>query len=418
VFKNIAGTFLTKFSAAGISFLMLILTANLLGAEIRGSIALIILGVTLTSLISQIAGGPAMLYHIAKSGPGSIILFSYLWAVLSSFLVSFILCITKLIPSEFFMPILIISLLQSVGYIHGVILMAEEKIKAYNFITFFQALAQILSFLVLLVITGQKTLDIFLWSLYFSNSVFFLISLALTAGRIKLFDFLNLKENLSMMVKNGLYTQMASIMHLLSIRTGYYYLNKYEDTSAVGIFSTGVSLTESVLLFGSGIAMVLYARVSNSKDSAHSGEMTVMLSKISFLLAVPVLIVMTLIPEGFYSVIFGKDFSGLKMIIASLSPGIAALSFYMIYSHYFSGMGKFKFNTLASLISFIVTLAGFHFLLPIYGLQAAGWICSAAYVSAFLYYMIVFAKESGEGFKAMLPAPGDYPKYLKQLFNR
>jgi O-antigen/teichoic acid export membrane protein len=404
MFKKIAGTFFTRTFSAGISFIVLIITAKILGAEIRGNISLLILGVSVIAMVSQIAGGPALIYLIPKTNVSSLAVVSYIWALLSCILFSFALSLTGFIPADFFWHLLIISLLQCLGYIHLVILLGKEKIHLHNLIIILQVLLQITSLLFYIFITGEKTFEAFVKSLYISNVLTYVLSFIAISRHVKGFEFGSAVKSLKIMFRNGIYTQVASLTHLLSIRMSYYYINLFSGTAAVGVFSTGVSLTEAVLLVSASVSMVVYARIANSNDREYSQKLTIRLSKICFIITLPVLLGMILLPAEFYTLLFGSEFYEVKDVIIALSCGISALSFSMIYSHYFSGIGKYHINTIGSTISFIIMLTGGYLIIPIYGIAGAGWVSSIAYTAAAIFHFLVFQKHSGAKALNLLPS--------------
>jgi O-antigen/teichoic acid export membrane protein len=414
MFKKIAGTLITKVLSAAISFLLVVLTAKLLGAEVRGHISLIILGVSINAMVSQVAGGPTLVYLISRLNSGFITLTSYTWAIACCYLLSHVLTSIGFVPEAFFWPVFFTSLLQSLGFIHTSILLGKEQIAKHNLITLLQYLSHLASFLVFYFIGKEENIGAFIYGLYISNLLLWALSIAWSAKYISIPEFTNLKGQLKTLFTYGFTAQAATLAHLLSIRVSFYFINMYEGAATVGIFSTGVSVTEAILLIGTSINMVFYSHVSNSANAIQSQEMAVKMAKISFLLSIPALVLLSALSPSVYSAIFGPEFTMLPQIIRSLSPGLAALSFYMVYSSYYAGTGKYHVNAAASGISLAVTTIGSYLLIPRFGILGAGWVCSFAYIASAIFYLLLFSGQAKMKVVKLLPSP---VKEAKQYFN-
>ncbi len=371
-------------------------------------------------MISQVAGGPALIYLIPKSNISSLLGVSYIWAISSCLVFSFILTATNFIPQFFFLHLLLISLLQCLSHIHLIILLGKEKIHLHNLIILVQVFSQIIFMSFFIFVSGQKTIEAFIYAIYISNILTYVLSIIAVKKHIKRFNLQELPDLLKIMFKNGSFTLLANITHLLSIRMSYYYLNFFTGTAAVGVFSTGVSLTESVLLISTSVSLVIYSRIANSNDKLYAQNLTIQLSKICFILTLPFLLLLFILPIDFYTFLFGKEFSNVKDVIIALSSGISAISFSMIYSHYFAGMGKYHINAIASSISFVITLSAGYFIIPVWGITGAGWVASMAYLASSAFHFVVFLKHSGANPAFLVPSFRDISFFNKYLlhFNR
>ncbi|HET6243564.1 MAG: oligosaccharide flippase family protein [Bacteroidetes bacterium] len=417
MFNKIASTFITRGISALISFAVLIITAKVLGAEIRGNISLLILGISFITMISQVAGGPALIYLIPKSNISSLVGVSYIWAAISCLVFSFILSATNFIPEFFFYHLLFISLLQCLSHLHLVILLGKEKINIHNLIVLAQVFTHIIFMAFFVFIWDQKTIESFIWSIYISNILTYILSLIAIQKYFVKFNLFELPGLLKTMFKNGTYTLVANITLLLSVRMSYYYLNLFTGTAAVGIFSAGVSVTESVLLLSSSVSLIIFMRIANSSDTLFAQNLTIRLSKICFILTLPCLFLLLLLPKDFYNFLFGEEFATIKDVIMALSVGIAAISFSMIYSHYFAGMGKYHINAIASSISFSITLVAGYFIIPIWGITGAGWVASMAYLASSGFHFVVFLKHTGANPLYLAPTLRDISFFNKYLLN-
>ena len=130
--KNITGTFFTRILVSVLNFAIIILTAKLMGAEIRGSISLCMLAIAIAGLLNEIIGGPAVVYLVPRYKNSSIAKFSYLWAVFISISCSLLLGLFNFYDVELFPLVAACSLMLCLGSIHQFLLLGHQKIKAFN----------------------------------------------------------------------------------------------------------------------------------------------------------------------------------------------------------------------------------------------------------------------------------------------
>ena len=111
-----------------------------------------------------------------------------------------------------------------------------------------------------------------------------------------------------------------------------------------------------------------------------------------------------------------------------LGIGIFIFSANVILAHYFSGLGKFKINTIASIIGLIVTtVLGFASIpllksLPyLQALTLVGIITSISYTTSCIYSFICFKKDADVTLKDFLLQKEDFyllQVEIKKTFNR
>jgi O-antigen/teichoic acid export membrane protein len=129
------------------------------------------------------------------------------------------------------------------------------------------------------------------------------------------------------------------------------------------------------------------------------------------------LAILLLLPQTFFSFIFGKDFSNLKIVIQSIAAGIFSMALSMILSHYFSGVGKHYHNTISSAIGLIFTLIFGFTLIPSMGIAGAGITASISYSSSMLYQFTVFIKTNKIPLKSLVFTRNDSIFLITEIKN-
>ncbi len=114
--------------------------------------------------------------------------------------------------------------------------------------------------------------------------------------------------------------------------------------------------------------------------------MTLAFLKVAFVFALLSTSILLCIPSQWIGWIFGLEFVESKLVIIALGFGIIILSCNIILSHYFSGFGKYKINTIASVIGLIITAGlGLSFIQTFTEMPYMKVIVSIAAITSFSY---------------------------------
>ncbi len=249
------------------------------------------------------------------------------------------------------------------------------------------------------------TLYAYIYSLYFANSVAVIVSLGYVIrylGRIKICSFKDYSEVFVNLIKFGFLNQMAHITQMMSFRLSYYVLEAYHGVTAVGVYSNGIQLAESIWLISKSIAVVQYARIANTADQKYAASLTVKLIKISLVISFFFLLPLLILPASVYAFVFGSDFYAVKTIILALSPGVVFYNVSLITGHYFSGIGKYWVNAMVSSIGLIFSVIFYYSLIPSYGYMGASYATSLSYCFTSILIFILFLYKSNTRLSEML----------------
>jgi O-antigen/teichoic acid export membrane protein len=281
-------------------------------------------------------------------------------------------------------------LLACLGSLNSMILIGQERIRAINIITIAQILTIFVVLLVFYFLTDYREVMVYVIALYGSFGVLFLGTLVLVSTRLRWGDLSGMKQVIRDILKFGSWAQTANIFQLLNYRISYYFIERFLGEASLGVYSTGVQLSEGVWLVPRSMSMVQYSRITNEKTREYAARITLAFSKIGVLLSILLVGILMLLPTSFYTWIFGPEFSGVKVVIISLAVGIITLSFSILISTFFIGLGKPVHSAIASGIGLVFTLGLSLWLIPIYGIVGAGIAASVAYTSSTIYQLILF----------------------------
>ncbi len=422
--KNILGTSGARILNALASLLILWIATNQLGREAWGTAGLILLDISLILLIVELFAGSALVYFTPRKSARNLLLIAYIWTAIVLVFFSLAFGLLSLFPQVYELVVpkgygIHILLLVALNSLHGVnlnLLLGKKRISAYNklFVT---------QFCVLLV-----TFSIMVWALEIKDERAFVYALYVSYGLPVLFGWLlvlpyitsvhNSKGQISLreLFTYGLIGQLASITHLINKRLSYYFIRIYAGLSPLGVYAAGIQLTEGLRLIGQSISLVQFSSISNSNDPGYARLISLQLLKFSVVLTSMALVVLISIPRHVFELVFSNAFGDIKLVIISLAPGVIALSANTIFSHYFSGTGRPKYNLYAALIGLIVTIPALFILIPAYGFIGAGISASLAYAAAVVYQWFVFRHLTGSRATELLPSISDF-KLMANAFK-
>jgi O-antigen/teichoic acid export membrane protein len=417
MFKKIIGTIVTRIYAAVFMLTIVILNARYLGAEKVGVISLIILAVTIVQMVNNFIGGAALVYLVPRTPLLKLFVPSYIWGVIASIGCAAILNITNSIPEGYFLDVMILATLHSLFTVNTMILLGQERIRAINLLMIAQITSLIIVLLAFFIFTSNREVMVYVWATYVSYIITFICSFALITTRLKRGDLSGMKGVIKEILAFGSWAQTANIFQLFNYRLSYYFIEQMISKAALGVYSTGVQLAEGVWIVPRSISMVQLSRISNEKRWDYAVKVTLVFSKVGVMVSTLIVGFILLLPTSFFIFVFGPEFSGVKPVIISLAVGIIALSFSILLSSFFAGMGKPIHSAIASGIGLVFTVILSLLLIPVYGIVGAGIAASCSYSSATVYQLIVFVVLSGVKAKDFLPRKEEFRLLLNEIRN-
>jgi len=84
----------------------------------------------------------------------------------------------------------------------------------------------------------------------------------------------------------------------------------------------------------------------------------------------------------------------------------------------FSGIGKQHINSIASILGFIVTIAGAYLLIPHYGYIGAAITASFSYSVTTIVKILYFQKKTAFSFKSYFPTKDDFRTFIRVVSEK
>jgi len=403
MFAKIIQTIFSKGVISIINFLVVLLTAQNLGAEGRGEISMMFLNITVILLFNDILGGSSLVYLTSKRNPYSLFMPAIATGLFTALVFPFLFHLYFHFNTAELIYFILLTLLSNLSSIFNYFLNGFEKIKQNNLASMAQSLIIICS----LVFQFALLKDFSVYSYYRALGLGYLANFLISAWGLRgLFipaEF-SWKDSIKVIASYGLIGQAGNIFQLLNYRFCYYVLDGMNDVNSkehVGVFSTAASVSEAVWVIMNGIAMVQYATLSNRSNPQLAINLTLKLSKLSFALSLLALLALNLLPQEFFTFLFGPEFAGMKTYCLLLAPGIAAAGLTGIYSHYFAARGDMRTSASSALVGLVVTLGCSMYFIPLYGPVGAAITSSASYIASSLFLITMFKIQSKTSLASM-----------------
>ncbi len=393
---------------------MLILNARFLGPEGLGTIGLIVLSITIVLLFSNLFN-TSIIYFFSRKSKTNLLILGYIWSFISIAIVWLIQQVFSFFPEEFEFHIYALSLLQSLVVVHFNLMLGEQKIKTYNNLSLIQSALGFSTVIIAYFIMDYIEVEAFIYGLFIAYSLVWILSIFSSFQHLKEFESKAFWNDFKESIQYGIYIQSSNIFQLLNYRIAYYILDAYSGRAAIGIYASGVQLSEALLLPAKSISTVQYSRISARQNEAYAQRVSILFMKFSILITGLGTLFLICIPSSVFILVLGEGFEGVRPTIFALSLGIVALSAEIILSHYFSGTGKQKKNTISSFLGLLITLISASILIPIYGAIGAALSASLAFLSMFLFLFYNMTKTNGINAKLFLPQKSDWLLFRRLL---
>jgi O-antigen/teichoic acid export membrane protein len=413
VVNKIIGTMGTRVYVGIILLLILGLNTQYLGASILGKITIFKLALTFNHLFASVLSGPAVVYIGNRLSVNRLVLPALFWIVATTILFTILQTVLHLVPETYFYHLLFLSFLFSIQSFLEQVLLCRQDVTSYNLSAFIHNTVLFVCTAYLILIHHWKNEEVFFYSFYAAiiTTTLFLLWVTRKSFRLREFTF---NSKIALIVFNyGFWVQINNFIQTLNNRLGLELLSKFWGDTLVGYFSAALQLAEAIWIIAKSLATVQYAKIAANKSKEFAVDLTMLMSKASFIFSLVAAIVLVALPESTIGYCLGKDFSHVKQTIVYLLPGILFFSISLIYCHYFSGLGKFYYNTAGSVITLVIITGISAITVPTYGSQAAALANSCGLFGMLVFNIIVLVRYEKIPASRLFPGRNDLKKSLR-----
>ncbi len=391
---KIVGTTFSRGLIAIIGLCTLLLNTKFLGAEKLGELAIYLIILNLVIQVSEFVGGPSLVYLQTKYSKKQLLGISYFWSITVG-LISF--CILQVFPFDKEVPLFTLAVsftLQSINHVHLHFLVGKEKIGQYNL----TALSFSMALFAGLFWYYTTTNDIQLATFFSIYSIGQFIMVCISSWFVfKTKDKHDKTRNTAELWKEtfnyGAIIQTTNLLQFGVYRLNYLILESFSSLTSLGVYSLVNQLSEKALIPGNAISTVQYSSIANTREKQTAITLTFRLITLSLMITIGSCAILLAVPESWIATIFGGEFEPIKSLFWYLIPGLIFMSISTIYSHYFAGLGLYKYNLQVSAVGLIISIGACFLIIPSYGMMGAAIAASLVFAIQTIYQAILFKKE-------------------------
>jgi O-antigen/teichoic acid export membrane protein len=408
--KNITRQFLNQILTLITSFIMSVITARILGAEGRGNFALILntsgflnllLGLSLGSVIVHVISTEKTPFRNTINSlsviMAALILFSVLLLAFFPFdkFKFFLPSVENVFFWKFFLVFLFASSLLTT--MMNSILAGKKMFLEQQRIYFWLAIFSCSSFILLYFLKAKLNIDFRFFIIF--HLVMTAVTVVLVYGtyfkKIRppfTFSFLT-KNQLKYVLNFSFIAYVANIFQFLSYKMDFWFVEHYNGSQQLGIYSLAVGLAQMLWLLPQAIAAILIA-YSGSDIQERAVSQTNALVRITLNIILIIAVILSGIIDFVIPFLYGVEFTESAFLFKVLLIGIVPFSITTIIASYFAGRGEIKVNLYGGILGFVFCLLFDIILIPLYGNKGAAIATVISYFISTVYTIIVYMRRN------------------------
>jgi O-antigen/teichoic acid export membrane protein len=419
---NVNLVFVSTVAAYGLAFLYVVVIARALGPEGRGVTALYQAAVNLAFAFLSLGIATAVVYFVARrEQTARQALECGLSVTIAATLVTagLVLAAVPIFGEElkaeqipYWLAVIAVPAVIQ-GRLLDSVLRAQGRFVAMNLLDVLLPISILVNLLVVELAVGLTVeLAVYAWSLGFVLPViagYAIVGIRAWPRRLAS------PSLLVPTVKFGVQGQLSNLIQLLNYRLDVYLILLFVNTTGVGLYAVGVSLSEGMWFIANSVAVVLLTSLT-AGDEAHAVRMTPVVCRNTLLVTALASLVAAVIAPFVVPAIFGSDFEDAVEPFLWLLPGSIALSGTKILAAYVFSRGRPLINAQISAATLAIGLASGFVLIPVFEVPGAAAASSIAYCASLALTAIAYRRLSGGSIsQALLPRPADAGLYAGAL---
>ena len=206
----------------------------------------------------------------------------------------------------------------------------------------------------------------------------------------KKMNFLS-QYDLQKLFRYSLLALSSNIIFFLVYRVDYWFVSKNCSAIQLGNYIQASKLAQVFIMIPTTIASAVFINTASKKDQDINPLK--MISRFVVLFYFLLIVLLIVIGKWLFPFIYGNTFGLMYSPFLLLAPGIIALSSLALLTAYFAGIGKVLINVKGAFYSLLITVTGYFFFTPVYGINGAAAVSSIGYMFYLFYAINCFKKE-------------------------
>ncbi len=413
--KDIFTTLTTRVLVLVLGFFTNVFVANTLGSESLGAYSLVMTTLAWLTLCASFGMDTSNVYFAGRNrGTTAALVANSLWAALLGGALASVLLLSVqhwvfqtvlegVDPTWLFVGLFALPLMVARNSLQG-ILRGRNRILAWNGTVLVNAALMLLLLLILLKGAGLGVLGAVSTHLILALLMTLILVFILSRG-LKLswrIHWQGMKESLGY----GLKIQSSNVINFFNYYLNYYLLNFFLSTVEVGQYSVSMALSQPLMIIPAAIQAILLPKVSLSQTSEAKIWMPLLL-RLTVFLMLSMLCVFFVISPLIIAWFYGDEYAASVLPLRLLIPGFLFLSIGSVLSGYNAGSGRPEISIYASGLALVTTISLGLWLIPTYGLAAAGLTSAVAFLVLACVEFIGYLRLSGNGMAESLIIRGE-----------
>lgn len=401
--KDIFTTLATRVLVLLLGFFTNVFVANTLGSERLGAYSLVMTTLGGLTLWASLGLEASNVYFAGQNRlTTAALVANSLWvALLGGALVSvlflsvqhwaFQTILEGVDPTWLFVGLLALPLMVARNSLQG-ILRGKNRILEWNGTVLANAALMLLLLLILLKGVGLGVLGAV--STHLIVALLMTLVLVVILRRGSKFSWAVHWPGMKELLGYGLKIQSSNVINFFNYYLNYYLLNFFMSTVEVGQYSVAIALSQPLMIIPVAIQYVLLPKVSITETSEARIWMPLLL-RLTVFLMLSMLCVFFVISPLVVDWFYGDEYAASVLPLRLLIIGFLFLSIGAVVSGYNAGSGRPEISIYASGLALVITITLGIWLIPTYGLAAAGLTSAVAYFVLACIEFIGYLRLSG-----------------------
>jgi O-antigen/teichoic acid export membrane protein len=185
---------------------------------------------------------------------------------------------------------------------------------------------------------------------------------------------------------------LGNVVFFLMYRVDYWFVDYFvKDKLLLGNYIQVSKVGQLFFIIPSIVASTVFAVTAEGKKENMQHKI-IKLSKILFIGTLLLCLPLVFWGKYIFPFAFGETFTHMYRPFLLLLPGILFLATQSPISAYNGGMGKLKYNLIATIVALFLIVIGDIIFIPIWGISGAAAVCSVAYCICTIFLIITFFK--------------------------
>jgi O-antigen/teichoic acid export membrane protein len=210
----------------------------------------------------------------------------------------------------------------------------------------------------------------------------------------------------------GLRAVASNFPSLLMMRSNVFLVQYFLGSASVGVYTVAVSVAEMVLIVGSSLNTIAFAKAASEQGTEASAVRS---AKISLLISLGFWLFLTLAGWIIFPLAYGTEFRASIVPCLIVMAGVSAWAFTTPLAGYIVGRGGYPRSFVAATwFGFIANLLLNLLLIPHYGIVGAALATAVAYALTSIFILRIFARMAQQDLsRILIPDAADWQVFVQ-----